>query len=121
MLNFYLQFWLFFFSQIIVASCSAQKLSLQKYYLVTVRCAFESHRSERNCYICQPSSTDVAVEQSCVLSTAWIFNKAINTPPRCCSYGHIRITAKPVQICGFQIIIADAYVVDLAERTRIEF
>lgn len=31
------------------------------------------------------------------------------------------ITAKTVQICGFQIVTADVYVLDLAERTQIEF
>lgn len=31
------------------------------------------------------------------------------------------ITAKTVQICGFQIVTVDAYVPDLAERTQIEF
>lgn len=33
----------------------------------------------------------------------------------------LEITVKTVQICGFQIILAEAYVLDLAERTQIEF
>lgn len=32
----------------------------------------------------------------------------------------LEITVKTVQICGFQIILAEAYVLDLAERTQIK-